>query len=155
MIDTRILLIGLLAAYVATGLAGALVRTPPALESRLRPYVQLRRTRLGQRADVNAALAIDSTADFGPLRRIFNPIVEGFAALVARLVDSGDEATVAQRLRHAGLGHISAREYRISQAGRALVGTVGGVLGGLWLGAVWGSPSRSRGRRRPRPRSWG
>ncbi len=141
MIDTRILLAGLLAAYVAAGVVGLLIRTPPALESRLRPYVQLRRTRLGQRADVNAALAIDSTADFGPTRRIFNPIVEGFTQLVARMVDSGDEETVASRLRHAGLAHISPREYRISQAGRALLGTVGGVLGGLWLGAVWGNAS--------------
>ncbi|MEM8926066.1 MAG: type II secretion system F family protein [Actinomycetota bacterium] len=141
MIETRIVLTALLCGYVAAMVTGLIVRTPPALESRLRPYVQLRRTRLGQRADVNAALAIDSTADFGPLRRIFSPIVDGFASLVARLVDSGDEEDVAQRLRHAGLADVSPREYRISQAGRALLGTVGGVLGGLWLGAVWGSPS--------------
>ncbi len=140
MIDTRILLIAVLCGYVAAGLAAMLVRPPATLEHRLRPYVQLRRTRLGQRADVNAALAIDSTAQFGPVRRIFNPILEGAAGLVARLVDSGDEADVARRLRQAGLGHVSAREYRMSQAGRALVGTIGGVLGGLWLGAVWGSP---------------
>ena len=141
VIEPRIVLVGLLAALVAAWLAGALIRPPASLESRLRPYVQLRRTRLGQRADVTAALAIDSTADFGPFRRIFNPIVEGFAELVARLVDSGDEELVARRLRHAGFVDVTPREYRISQAARALVGTVGGVLAGLWLGAVWGSPA--------------
>ena len=141
MTETRVLLIGLLGAYLAAAAVGLVVRTPPALESRLRPYVQLRRTRLGRRADVNAALAIDSTADFGPVRRIFNPIVEGFASLVARLVDSGDEEEIARRLRHAGMTDVSPREYRISQAGRALVGTIGGVGCGLWLGAIWGSPS--------------
>lgn len=139
--DTRIALVGLLVAYVAAQTAALIVRPRPALESRLRPYVQLRRTRLGQRADVSAALAIDSTAAFGPVRRIFNPIIEGFAGAVSRLVDSGDEDAVARRLRHAGFTDISPREYRISQAGRALLGVVGGVVIGLWLGAVWGSPA--------------
>lgn len=138
--EPRILLVGLLAALLAASAARALVRPPAALESRLRPYVQLRRTRLGQRADVSAALAIDSTATFGPFRRIFDPIIEGFARGVSRLVDSGDDATVALRLRQAGLVDVTPRDYRISQAGRALVGTVGGVLAGIWLGAVWGSP---------------
>ncbi len=140
MTEPRVLLIGLLAAYVAAGLSSLIIRPKAPLEARLRPYVQLRRTRLGQRADVTAALAIDSTADFGPLRRIFNPIVEWFAGFVSRLVDSGDEDEIASRLRHAGLTDVSPREYRISQAGRALLGVVGGVLAGLWLGATWGAP---------------
>ena len=141
MIDTRIVLVGLLTAYVAARLAAMIVRPHPALENRLRPYVQLRRTRLGQRADVTAALAIDSTADYGAFRRIFSPMVDGFADLVFRLVDSGDEAAVAQRLRQAGFHHISPREYRISQAGRALLGVVSGVVVGWWLGALWGAPA--------------
>lgn len=140
-IEPQVLLIAILAAYVAAMVAGAIVRPPRALESRLRPYVQLRRTRLGQRADVTAALAIDSTINLGPLRRIFNPIIEGFVGVISRLVDSGDEDAVRDRLRHAGYTDVSAREYRISQAGRALIGTIGGVLAGLWLGAVWGSPA--------------
>ncbi|MDH3679404.1 MAG: type II secretion system F family protein, partial [Acidimicrobiia bacterium] len=140
MTEPRVLLVGLLAAYLAAGLTALVVRPPSPLESRLRPYVQLRRTRLGQRADVNAALAIDSTADYGPLRRIFNPIIEGFAAFVSRLVDSGDEEAIELRLRHAGFVDVSPREYRISQAGRALFGVAVGVLVGFWLGAVWGSP---------------
>ncbi|MEM7337685.1 MAG: type II secretion system F family protein [Actinomycetota bacterium] len=139
--EPRTLLIGILLAYVAAGLAAMVVRTPPALEHRLRPYVQLRRTRLGQRADVNAALAIDSTADLGPFRRIFDPIIEGFVGFVSRLVDSGDEETIRRRLRHAGFIDVTPREYRMSQAGRALVGVVGGVAAGFWLGAVWGNPS--------------
>jgi len=141
MPDPQAVLAGLLAAFVAAGLAGVVIRPRPALESRLRPYVQLRRTRLGQRADVTAALAIDSTANLGSFGRIFNPIIEGFARAISRLVDSGDEETVALRLRQAGLVNVSPREYRISQAGRALFGVVGGVLTGLWLGAVWGSPA--------------
>jgi len=141
MIDLQIVLIGLLAAVLASGVVWVIARPRPALESRLRPYVQLRRTRLGQRADVNAALAIDSTADFTPIRRIFNPIIEGFAGVISRMVDAGDDDTVARRLQHAGFHHVTAREYRISQAGRALLGTVGGVLAGLWLGAIWGSPA--------------
>lgn len=141
MTEPRVLLVGLLAAYLAAGLTALIVRPPTPLESRLRPYVQLRRTRLGQRADVNAALAIDSTADYGPLRRIFNPIIEGFAGFVSRLVDSGDEEEIERRLRHAGFVDVSPREYRISQAGRALLGVAVGVLVGLWLGAVWGSPA--------------
>jgi hypothetical protein len=141
MIEPRVALIGLLAAYGAAAVAWLILRPRPALESRLRPYVQLRRTRLGQRADVSAALAIDSTADFGPLRRIFDPIIEGFASLISRLVDSGDEDEINRRLRHAGRNDITARDYRISQAGRALGGTIGGVLLGLWFGARWGSPA--------------
>jgi Flp pilus assembly protein TadB len=141
MIEPRIALIGMLAAYLAAGLAWLIARPRPGLESRLRPYVQLRRTRLGQRADVTAALAIDSTADLGPLRRIFDPIIEGFASAISQLVDSGDEESINQRLRHAGRTDITARDYRISQAGRALLGTVGGVLTGLWLGTLWGSPA--------------
>lgn len=141
MIEPRVLLVGLLAAYVAAMLATMVIRPRPALESRIRPYVQLRRTRLGQRADVNAALAIDSTADFGPFRRIFNPMIEGFAGMVSRLVDSGDEETIQHRLRQAGMADVTARDYRISQAGRALIGVVGGVMAGLWLGALWGSPA--------------
>ena len=141
MSDPQIILVGLLAAYLAGGLAALVIKPHTSLESRLRPYVQLRRTRLGQRADVSAALAIDSTVDFGPLRRIFAPMVDGFAGFVSRLVDSGDEEAVSRRLRHAGFVDISARDYRISQAGRALTGIVGGVVGGYWLGAVWGSPA--------------
>jgi tight adherence protein C len=136
--DTRIILAGLLVCYLAASLSALIVRPLPALEPRLRPYVQLRRTRLGQRADVSAALAIDTTASYGPFRRIFGPIIDGFANMVARLVDSGDEEEIARRLRHAGLIDVSAREYRISQAGRALLGVVGGVVAGLWLGAVFG-----------------
>jgi tight adherence protein C len=138
--ETRSILIAMLAAYLAAAVMAMIVRPRPALEGRLRPYVQLRRTRLGQRADVSAALAIDSSSNFGPFRRIFNPIIEGFAELVSRLVDSGDEESIARRLRHAGLTDVSARDYRISQAGRALLGVVGGVVAGLWLGALWGSP---------------
>ena len=141
IIEPQILLAAILTAIVAASLAGSIVPPPSALESRLRPYVQLRRTRLGQRADVNAALAIDSTANLGPLRRIFDPIIEGFAGAISRLVDSGDEETVARRLRHAGFHDVSPQDYRISQAGRALIGIVGGVVAGLWLGAVWGSPA--------------
>ncbi len=141
MIDARLLLLGLLAAPGLAGTVALILRPRPALESRLRPYVQLRRTRLGQRADVTAALAIDSTADLGPMRRIFNPIIDGFAAFVSRLVDSGDEEVIAKRLRQAGFTDISARDYRISQAGRALLGVIGGVVAGLWLGAIWGSPA--------------
>lgn len=139
VVEGRVLLTAILAAYAAAMVAWAIVRPPASLEGRLRPYVQLRRTRLGQRADVNAALAIDSTINQGPMRRIFNPIIEGFAGAVSRLVDSGDEESIARRLRHAGLTDVSPRDYRISQAGRALLGTVGGVIGGFWLGAVWGS----------------
>jgi hypothetical protein len=141
MPELRILLIGALAAIVAINVATLILRPRPALENRLRPYVQLRRTRLGQRADVSAALAIDSTADYGPLRRIFGPIVDGFAGVVSRMVDSGDEDTITNRLRHAGLDDVTPREYRISQAGRALLGTVGGVVIGLWIGRLWGSPA--------------
>lgn len=139
--DTRAIIVALLAAYLAASLAGLVVRPRPALESRLRPYVQLRRTRLGQRADVSAALAINANLSYGPFRRIFGPIVDGFAAFISRLVDSGDEDEIARRLHHAGLTDVSPREYRISQAGRALLGVVGGVLVGLWVGAVFGAQS--------------
>ncbi len=136
--EPRIVLIGLLVGYVTAGLLGLVIRPRPPLESRLRPYVQLRRTRLGQRADVNAALAIDSTADFGPLRRIFSPIIDGFAGAIARVVDSGDDEAIARRLRHAGMTDVTPSEYRISQAARAVVGIVAGVGAGFWLGNLWG-----------------
>lgn len=137
--EPRVLLVALLAGYVAAGLLGLVVRPKAALESRLRPYVQLRRTRLGQRADVSAALAIDSTADLGPLRRIFSPIIDGFAGAVARLVDSGDDEAIQRRLRHAGMNDVTPSEYRMSQAARAVIGVVAGVVIGVYLGRLWGS----------------
>jgi hypothetical protein len=143
MPELRVLLIAALVAVVVANLAALVIRPRPALENRLRPYVQLRRTRLGQRADVSAALAIDSTAGYGPLRRVFGPIVDGFASLVSRLVDSGDEEEIAHRLRQAGFINVTPREYRISQAGRALLGTVGGVVIGLWVGSLWGNQAFS------------
>jgi len=139
--EPRVLLIALLIAIVAGGLAAGVAPAGQDLESRIRPYVQLRRTRLGQRADVNAALAVDSTVNLGPTRRVFAPIIDGFVNLVSLVVDSGDEETIARRLRQAGLTDITPRHYRMSQAGRALLGTVAGVTVGLWLGALWGSPS--------------
>ena len=139
--EARILVAGLLAAYVAAAGSAMLVRPRPALEHRLRPYVQLRRTRLGQRADVAAALAINSTASTTTLGRIFTPIVERIAGVISNFVDAGDEATIARRLRQAGMRDVNAREYRITQATRALLGVVGGVASGIWLGQVWGNPA--------------
>lgn len=139
--DPRIVLAALLAAVAAAGLASTAVRPHRRLESRLRPYVQLRRTRLGQRADVAAALAVNSTAGQTTLSRVFGPITERFASAISALVDVGDDRAIERRLRQAGMTDIDARQYRITQATRALAGVIGGTLAGIWLGTVWGSPA--------------
>ncbi len=106
----------------------------------MRPYVQLRRTRLGQRADVAAALAVNTTTQATTAGRVFGPITHRIATIISNLVDVGDEAAIERRLRQAGMPGVTAADYRISQATRTLTGIIGGVFAGIWLGTVWGAP---------------
>ncbi len=139
--EPGIILAALLAAVAVALAAGMVVRPRPALEARLRPYVQLRRTRLGQRADVAAALAHNTTTQASTLGRVFGPITHRIATIISNLVDVGDEAAIERRLHQAGMTGVTAADYRISQATRTLLGTVGGVFAGVWLGTVWGAPA--------------
>ena len=140
MSDPRIVLIAILAAGVAAGLSTIVLPPKVRLEARLRPYTQLRRSRLGQRADVTAALAFNTTANQTVARRVFAPIIDRFASAISTLVDAGDEETIARRLRQAGMTDVDPHQYRMTQATRALAGIIGGAFIGIWLGRIWGSP---------------
>lgn len=129
---TPTVFVAALAAGVAASTAARLVVRPPArLGPRTRPYVQLARSRLG------AGDADPAVLDHRPraaAAQVFGPMARRLADSLASVVDAGDRASVEARLRHAGMGDLSADDYRMRQLPWTAGGAATGAAAGLALG---------------------
>lgn len=120
-----------LAAAAAVSSAVRLVVHPPArLGPRTRPFAQLARSRLGS-GDADPAVLWDRPR---VAAQVFSPMARGLADGLAALVDAGDRDTVESRLRHAGLGVLSADDYRMRQLAWTASGAATGAAAALVLG---------------------
>lgn len=121
-----------LAAALAASTAARLALRPPArLGPRTRPYSQLARSRLG------AGDADPAVLDHRPrpaAAQVFGPMARRAADALASLLDAADRAGVEARLRHAGMGHLSADDYRMRQLAWTAGGAGAGAAAGLALG---------------------
>ncbi len=133
---TMLLAAGASATAVAA-LVWQMARPRTALATRLRPYTVPARTMLGDRHD----LAVAERRERGPLRQALARVHGG----LHRLVDHSEDATLALRLRHAGLLTDLPAEQRVAahrsqQLGHAaLGGTLGGALGAVALDGATGA----------------
>lgn len=128
----------LLATCVAVFVAfsvSMIVRPTRMIGWRMRPYVQLSRSRLGRGADVAAVVALDNSLPDGVLARILGPIGKSVARTLSSAIDAGDDDALRLRLRQAGFLDTSPEQYRMRQ----LAWTVGGLGAGIGLGVFAGS----------------
>ncbi len=124
-----------LAAVVAGCAVSLIVRPRRALGSRLRPYAALGRSRLGTGyADVSV-VNLARTEPGSAVSAVFGPLVSRWASGLSRLIDVADNETLRLRLRQAGWADTDPEQYRIRQ----LAWTVGGLVVGAMLGALWAS----------------
>lgn len=123
----------------ATVMAGVAAIVPPRrhLDTRVRPYAALSRSRLGTGyADVSVVV-LTRTDDRSPFVRVVGPVVQRVADVFGQLVDTSDRPAMANRLRQAGFVDTSPEQYRLRQ----LAGACGGLTLGVALGMLlFGTP---------------
>ncbi len=100
------------------------------LEGRLGPYRSLARSRLGTGPADGSVAALVMGPERPIVLRVFWPSIEGVAARLGRLLDTGSHAELSLRLRHAGFVDRDPGQHRMRQLGWTTLGlTVGGSIG--------------------------
>jgi len=114
--------------------AGCAWLLPPTrrLEPRLRPYVQLARSRLGLSADLSAPALPGPAVSASTLGALFGPMLGAAARRLSALLDAGDDEALRLRLRQGGFAETSPDQYRMRQ----LAWTTGAASAGATLGLV-------------------
>ncbi len=121
-----------LMAAIAVGCAVHMVLySPRRMEGRLRPYLVLARTRLGTMRPVSVSETLPGRSG---VYEVFGPLVRRTADRLAGLIDAAGANATALRIRQAGKKQ-SVEEYRTRQ----LAFTVGGLVGGVFLGLLVGA----------------
>lgn len=119
------------AGVAAASAVGLVVRPPARLGPRVRPFAQLARSRLGA-GDADPAVLLDRPR--AAAAELAASAARRLAGVLARLVDAGDANSIEARLRQAGMGAVSADDYRMGQLGRTAVGCASGAALGIVLG---------------------
>lgn len=149
-----IIVIGLLVAYLVASITRMIAKPPRRLSSRVAPYTQLNRSRLGRGADLAAIGSLDTELSNSTFGRVFGPIGQSLANSLSQIIDAGDDAFLQLRLRQAGFLDTSPSQYRLRQLGHTIGGAMGfaalGLLlqstlitilgffgGGLWGATIW------------------
>lgn len=101
-VDSRALAVALLAGVAAALAVAAVVRPPPRLVPRLRPYNSANRVRLGRRADVDDPHAASAPLSGDAFAAVLGPMAAAAARILGRLVDREDDAALLVRLRNVG-----------------------------------------------------
>lgn len=113
----------------------ALFPGPARVAARVRPYVQLSRSRLGV-GDPDVRVLGVGTPPRSAIVEVLGPMVVRAAELLGRLMDSASEEAISLRLRHAGYRGITVEEYRQRQLSWTLSGAaVGSAIGLLGRGS--------------------
>jgi len=146
-----VFVIGLLVAFFVGSLVKLFVKPPRRLSNRVAPFTQLNRSRLGRGADIAAIGTLDVESSHTALGRVFGPMGHSLADSLSKLIDAGDDATLALRLRQAGFLDTSPSQYRLRQLAYTIGAAIGfGLLGlmlkstfftllGFFGGGVWGA----------------
>lgn len=108
----------------------ALVPGHARVAARVRPYVQLSRSRLGV-GDPDVGVLRVGAPPRSAVVEILGPMVVRTAELLGRLMDSASEEAVSLRLRQAGHRGVSVEEYRQRQLSWTLSGAALGSAVGL------------------------
>lgn len=122
-------------AIFAASVSRLIVKPPRRLSNRVGAYTQLNRSRLGRGADVGALNVLDVDAPQTALGRILGPIGQSLADHLGQIIDAGDDAYLALRLRQAGFLDTSPSQFRIRQ----LTYTAGFAIGFASLGFILSS----------------
>lgn len=146
-----VIIIGILMGVVAACISYMVVKPPRRLSSRVAPFTQLNRSKLGRGADISAMSSLDHESSHSTLGQIFKPIGQSLADSLSHLIDAGDDDYLRLRLRQAGFLDTSPAQYRLRQLVYTIVGMVGfSVLGllyestlltllGFFGGGIWGA----------------
>lgn len=113
-----VLLAATAAAVAAFVLAGVVVRPPARLLPRLAPYTD----RVRQRLDTAVAHTTSASTS------LWGPLVSAAARALGNIADAGRDDDVTLRLRHAGMSHLSADQYRRRQLGYTVAGATAGLV---------------------------
>ena len=116
-------------------LSRLIIKPPRRLSNRVGAYTQLNRSRLGRGADVGTLNVLDVDAPQTALGRILGPIGQSLADGLGQVIDAGDDAYLALRLRQAGFLDTSPAQFRIRQ----LTYTAGFALGFAFVGILLAS----------------
>lgn len=120
-----VLLAASAAAVAAFAFARLLVPDPVRLASRVEPYAARVRQRLGTNQPVATSTG----------RSVWGPIVAAAAGAISAVAEVGQTSSLEQRLRQAGMDHLTAERYRR----RLLVSTVTGVVVGTVFAGLVGA----------------
>lgn len=160
----------LLFGVFAAGVVGLFVKPPKRLSSRVAPYTQGNRTKLGRGADISATGVFEEPTQITPFGRVFGPMGQSIADYFGSIVDAGDDDYLRLRLRQAGFLDTSPSQYRIRQLSytvgaallfasfglvfqSAMIALIGFFGGGIWGATIWkGRVSRAINQRRERMR---
>lgn len=146
-----IFVIALLVGYLAANVMKMFVKPPRRMRNRVAPFTQLNRSRLGRGADIAAIGVLDTEAPQSAFGRIFGPMGQSLADSLSSVVDAGDDAFLALRLRQAGFLDTSPSQYRLRQLSYTVIGAILGCVFGLMVssalltligffgGGLWGS----------------
>lgn len=134
--DPRVLLTGLAAAVTVAAGVGLAVRPPRRLGTRVRPFAQLARSRLGTGSADAAVLRVEAPTG-RPVTRLLSPPLRRLAQVLSDLLDAGGAAVLERRLHQAGYPDVTADQYRMRQ----LAWAAGGFALGIALGIMTGQPS--------------
>lgn len=148
--DGIIIVVGILAATFTVSLSRIIFKPPRRLSSRVAPYSQLNRSRLGRGADISAIGALDVQTAQTALGRVFGPIGQSVADVLSQVIDAGDDVYLRLRLRQAGFLDTTPAQFRMRQLIYTIVGALGFAGAGLLFkstiltlvgffgGAIWG-----------------
>ena len=107
------------AALAAFLLVRSFVHVPMRLAARVEPYTGRVRQRLTTVIPVRVAQ---------PATSAWGPLLGAVTRAVGTLAEAGQTDQLEQRLRHAGLGHLTVEDYRRRQLASAAVAALGGVV---------------------------
>lgn len=116
--DARVLVAAVAAGAFVAQVVHLLIPPPRRLATRLVPYTQAARFRLGT-GQPETALLEASRESRSSLDLVFGPLLRRAASALAAYVDVGGQATTVLRLRQAGLD-VTVEQYRMRQLGYAV-----------------------------------
>ncbi len=152
--DGVIFIAAILGATFVASVSRLIIKPPRKLSNRVGAYTQLNRSRLGRGAQVAAITMLDVDAAQTVLGRILKPIGQSMADAFGNIIDAGDDAYLALRLRQAGFLDTSPSQFRIRQLTYTVMGAIlftstgfifsstafaifGFFGGGFWGATIW------------------
>ena len=125
------LIIALVAAIAAMATSRVVLPPRRPLPIRLRPYASLSRARLGTGYADPSVVDVTRPRPESALAEVFGPMLARAARALSALLDARDAESLERRLRQAGMGAVSADQYRMRQLASGTAGMAMGIALGL------------------------